>query len=289
MSKSYYNEWESYPADWMESLMAEDLIMPGDIDRRSIRRVRYKEVIDYEQAHFFAGIGGWSYALRLAGWPDSAPVWTGSCPCQPLSTAGRGFDPDDERHLWPVWFRLIRKCRPPVIFGEQAARGAGKYWLTAVRADLETADYAFGAASLSAASAGAPHSRPRFFWCAYSRGQRLERLKEAWSEAGLSIGSPGELPAVGAPGHWGRAGGDLHLPWDDSGQMLLSRSRRVDERPVWRTAARCSIQSGIPVVVDGLPRRMGKHRSEQIQAIGNSIVPQLAATFIQSSLLAVFG
>ena len=26
---------------------------------------------------------------RMAGWPDERPVWTGSCPCQPFSAAGR--------------------------------------------------------------------------------------------------------------------------------------------------------------------------------------------------------
>jgi hypothetical protein len=41
------------------------------------------------QCHFFAGIGGWSVALRLAGWPDERPVWTGSCPCQPFSPPAR--------------------------------------------------------------------------------------------------------------------------------------------------------------------------------------------------------
>jgi hypothetical protein len=42
---------------------------------------------DSTQCHFFAGIGVWSYALRLAGWPDDRPVWTGLLP---LSTFQRG-------------------------------------------------------------------------------------------------------------------------------------------------------------------------------------------------------
>ena len=28
-------------------------------------------------------------ALRAAGWRDDRPVWTGSCPCQPFSAAGK--------------------------------------------------------------------------------------------------------------------------------------------------------------------------------------------------------
>jgi DNA (cytosine-5)-methyltransferase 1 len=63
----------------------------------------------FTQCHFFAGIGVWSYALRLAGWPDDRPVWTGSCPCQPFSAAGKGAGFADERHLWPAWHHLIRE------------------------------------------------------------------------------------------------------------------------------------------------------------------------------------
>jgi hypothetical protein len=54
----------------------------------------------------------WSYALRLAGWPDDRPVWTGSCPCGPFSVAGKKLGFADPRHLWPEWFRLIGECRP---------------------------------------------------------------------------------------------------------------------------------------------------------------------------------
>ena len=55
--------------------------------------------------------------LEWAGW--EGPVWTGSCPCQPFSSAGLRAGSDDPRHLWPAWFRLIRECRPDTVFGEQ--------------------------------------------------------------------------------------------------------------------------------------------------------------------------
>jgi len=38
-------------------------------------------------------IGGWSYALRLAGWGDDRPIWSGSCPCQSFSSAGTQHAP----------------------------------------------------------------------------------------------------------------------------------------------------------------------------------------------------
>ena len=152
---AYYNENEPKAAAWLRALIAAGHITPGDVDERSITDVQPSDLVGFTQCHFFAGIGGWSYALRLAGWPDDRPIWTGSCPCQPFSGAGQGGGHTDARHLWPEFFRLIQKCRPPVVAGEQVASRLGRYWLAAVRADLETLGYAVGAADLCAASVGA--------------------------------------------------------------------------------------------------------------------------------------
>ena len=87
---AYYNEFDKYAAQWLRNLIAAGHIAPGDVDDRSISDVRPSDLVGYTQCHFFAGIGGWSLALRLAGWSDDRPVWTGSCPCQPFSVAGQG-------------------------------------------------------------------------------------------------------------------------------------------------------------------------------------------------------
>ena len=169
---AYYNEIEPYAAQWLRNLIAAGHIAPGEVDERSIRDVAPEDVAGFDQAHFFAGIGIWSHALRLAGWPDDQPVWTGSCPCQPFSAAGKQLGTDDERHLWPEFARLIRECRPPVVFGEQVASALGRDWLDAVRADLEALGYAVAAADLGAASVGAPHIRQRLWWVADHDGKR---------------------------------------------------------------------------------------------------------------------
>lgn len=87
---AYYNEIDGYAAQWLRNLAAAGHIAAGDVDERSIVDVEPADLRPYSQCHFFAGIGGWSYALRLAGWADDRPVWTGSCPCQPLQRRRRG-------------------------------------------------------------------------------------------------------------------------------------------------------------------------------------------------------
>ena len=170
----YYNEWDPYCAAWLRNLMDAGHIPAGDIDTRSIEDVRPNELAGYVQCHFFAGIAGWPLALALAGWPVDRPVWTGSCPCQPFSAAGKGLGFEDERHLWPAWQHLIAQCRPPVIFGEQVASKDAEPWIDLVHADMEGMDYAFGCEPFPAAGIGAPHIRERHLWVADTSGAGLE-------------------------------------------------------------------------------------------------------------------
>lgn len=163
---NYYNEKDPFCSEWLRSLIVAGKIPDGCVDSRDIREVSAADLEGFAQVHFFAGIAGWPLALQLAGWPEDRPIWTGSCPCQPFSTAGiaKGFN--DERHLWPVMFELVRICRPPVVVGEQVASKVGLAWLDVVSADLEAQGYAFGAADLCAAGVGASHIRQRLFWAA---------------------------------------------------------------------------------------------------------------------------
>lgn len=167
---NYYNENHVYAAQWLRNLIEAGHIASGEVDERDIRDVQPGDLTGYRQCHFFAGIGGWSYALRLAGWPDDRRVWTGSCPCQPFSAAGKRKGADDERHLWPEFNRLIAECAPAVVFGEQVAGKDGLTWLNAVRADLEAIGYAVGAADLCAAGVGSPQIRQRLYWVADAQG-----------------------------------------------------------------------------------------------------------------------
>lgn len=170
---AFYNELDPYAAQWLRNLIDAGHIAPGVVDTRSIEDIAPDELRDYTQVHFFAGVGGWSYALRLAGWPDNRPVWTGSCPCQPFSSAGKGAGFDDERHLWPHFHWLIQQCQPETVFGEQVASKDGLTWIDAVHADLEGTGYASAALDLCAAGVGAPHIRQRLYWMAHRPRPRL--------------------------------------------------------------------------------------------------------------------
>lgn len=162
----YYNEFDRKKAAWLRELIKAGAIADGEVDERSIDDVRAGDLVRFTQCHWFAGIGIWSYALRLAGWPDDRPVWTGSCPCQPFSAAGKKEGFADRRHLWPAWFDLIRERRPLVCFGEQVSSPDGLTWIDLVSADMESEAYTIGTTDLCAAGVGSPHIRNRTFFVA---------------------------------------------------------------------------------------------------------------------------
>jgi DNA (cytosine-5)-methyltransferase 1 len=165
---AYYNEFDKKKCAALSQLMKDGYISKGEIDDRSIRDVRGDDLKGFERCHFFAGIGLWDYGLQLAGWPEDRPVWTGSCPCQPYSTAGKQKGKKDDRHLLPEWDRLIEECRPATIFGEQVANAITHGWLDDVYQRLEAKDYAIGSAVLPACSVGAPYRRERLWFVAHS-------------------------------------------------------------------------------------------------------------------------
>lgn len=234
---AYYNEFDPYAAQWLRNLIKAGHIAPGVVDERSIEDVHPGDLKGFTQCHFFAGVGVWSLALRRAGWPDDRPVWTGSCPCQPFSSAGTGSGFEDSRHLWPSFSWLIKQLKPAVIFGEQVASKAVEPWVDLVHADLEALGYAFGAVPFPSAGVGAPHIRDRLFWLADSQSnghQRAGQLDESSGRDGAShlrtIGRMGDPDsestgrnsgaAYAAQIEHGSVSGDGNGPRHASGSLL---------------------------------------------------------------------
>ncbi len=251
---AYYNEYDPVAAAWLRELIKRGLIADGIVDERSIIDVAPEDLKGFTQCHFFAGIGGWSYALRLAGWPDDKPVWTGSPPCQPFSTAGQQKGKDDERHLAPHFAALVAAGRPDILFGEQVASAAvfGKpprrsvaapdaepqwAWIDDLFGRLEAAHYACGAADLPAAGVGAPHIRQRTFFGAV-------RLADApggreWSRQCEQDGDTGQHRASGGAGGLADA--------DDTGPQGYWRFGKFDGPQGWEDAKRHSAEVGLVV------------------------------------------
>lgn len=293
----YYNESDLYAAGWLRELIKAGHIAPGDVDERSIEDVKPEDLSGYTQCHFFAGIGTWSYALRRAGWSDDRPVWTGSCPCQPFSSAGKRRGTADRRHLWPEFFRLIQKCRPVVVLGEQVASRDGLGWFDLVSADLEGEGYAVGAVDTCAAGFGAPHIRQRLYWMADADGKQLQRRWFPKERGGVELADSGTIGRVGnaggeglegharygySTGRWAQSVGHASPPggvgcgmptnsvWRDA-DWLLCRDGR------WRP-----VESGAFPLAHGVANRVGR-----LRGYGNAIVAPQAEAFVRACMEAL--
>jgi DNA (cytosine-5)-methyltransferase 1 len=253
---NYYNEFDPKTAAWLRQLIKNGAIPDGHVDERSITDVSPSDLKGYVQCHFFAGIGGWSLALQLAGWPSCLPVWTGSCPCQPFSKGGNSLGYNDPRDLWHSMHRLISFIRPQFVFGEQVERAIKFGWFDRLQADLAKDNYSSGGVVMGAHSKALPHPRQRLFWFAHTSGE-------------LDLGKklPQERWSSSIPSIW------------QSEKIFQEGQGRVDELVARRIAERVSSYSEALSILDGIPGRM-----VGIRGAGNAIVPQVAAEFIRASV-----
>lgn len=313
----YYNEIEPSAIAWLKELIKAGEIPDGHIDTRSIVDVRPEELSGFDQCHFFAGIAGWPLALRMAGYEHVKGLWTGSCPCQPFSAAGKRKGTSDARHLWPEMRRLVGQCRPAIVLGEQVASKDGRTWCAGVRADMEALGYAFGTADLCAAGIGAPHIRQRLYWGAAARVGSVERGCDFGREWGMGsvathsrntgLAEPECAPAeqgratdksaegagarsAGTPDESGRRGdigGRLGDANNQGSQGHGNAGECTRELSPWSPSTlihcadgktrRICPEPGVFPLAHGIPGRVGL-----LRGYGNAIVPQLAAIFVES-------
>ena len=300
---NYYNDNDERACFWLEALIEQGSLPKGRVDSRSIEEVDPDEVKRYTQAHFFAGIGGWSLALQLAGWSPDRPVWTASLPCQPFSVAGEQRGEGDERHLFPVFLGLVRECKPDTIFGEQVPNAVRLGWLDGVSDALAGEGYAVGATVLPACSVGAPHIRQRLWWVADSPSTGLQgRLsggedqgREALhgqSGSGSSVdwqqsiwlrcrdGKTRRIPAKAVPES--RLQPMAHgLPQGMDGSGPKGDGEKEEEVAGWATP-RGYPQEADPDLYPLAPSTKG--RTGILKGAGNAIVPQVGAVFVRAFL-----
>lgn len=202
---------------------------------------------------------------------DRAPIWgslesfpggyfrgvadliSAGFPCQPHSVAGKRAGLHDARWLWPHVEQAIRDVEPSVVFVENVPGLASSGGLAAVLGSL--ASFGFDAEwdVFSAAASGAPHLRKRLFILAHRPSARLE-------------GGGKELPRQG--------GGDLADTDRSELRHESGRSLGEDRSDSGEPFGACwwASEPELGRVAHGVP-----HRVDRLRALGNGVVPTVAA------------
>ena len=227
-------------------------------------------------------------------------------PVSPFSAAGKQKGFADSRHLWPIWFRLIRAYRPDIVFGEQVASRGGLEWFDAVSDDMEETGYTCGAVDICAAGFGAPHIRQRLYWVAYADHELRHRSGEDWTGRWNESSNMCIVGRLGDPSFCGNRAllrqsctgvqqqessggyGFSDGMGNTVGKRLEGHAGYDYGLPVdgfWRDADWClcrdgkwrPVEPGSSPLADGVPARMGR-----LRGYGNAIVVPQAEAFIKA-------
>lgn len=199
--------------------------------------------------------------LRDDGVPRPSLV-CGGFPCQDVSAAGRGAGLDGARSgLWAEMARLVAETRPDWVVVENVpalrVRGADR-----VCADLEAHGYAVWPLVVGAAHAGAPHRRGRVWIVARAAGASGGGASGGGARAGTV--RP-RAACADALAHAGGTGLEMRI----GGAADPAPGLPVERRGGWPAGP------GFRRVADGLPA--GLDRPARVKALGNAVVPQVAA------------
>ena len=171
----------------------------------------------------------------------------GGIPCQPFSVAGKKKGKEDDRHLWPYMYEIVKSKKPTWVIVENVG-GFVNVALDDVCLDLEAQGYATQSFIIPACSVEAPHKRDRWFCLGYTDEQRLE----GWGKYnGTREGTAGE------------AGNSIFPPGPSS--------------HVWKSGELPA--SSLPVVCGGVNGLAG--RVDRIRALGGSCIPLQGAIALQ--------
>ncbi len=309
----------------------------------------------------FSGIGGFSLGLEAAGmrtvafceiepycravlrrhWPDvpihkdvraldggqyrgAVELICGGYPCQPFSMAGRRRGEEDERHLWPEMYRLVREIRPRWVVAENVA-GHISLGFDEVATSLETEGFTIWPFIIPACAVGAPHRRDRVWIVAHADNDGHSATQPSSHEqtAGLEKRIGAQDRAAGEPcravdgiGHDPVRGHDeALLAANTTRRQTIGQERRgffedasgspvadaIDERCEGIFGEEISGQSrisrklarGLKRWADGWPVSAPRlcrvddgipHRTQRLRALGNAVVPQIPLLIGQAIL-----
>jgi DNA (cytosine-5)-methyltransferase 1 len=201
--------------------------------------------------------------------PGSADVVCGGFPCQDISRAGAqaGISENTRSGLFYELIRIVRVVRPRFVVLENVSAITANEHSSIVFAELAKAGFDAEWACIPASDLGACHRRDRWWCVATSRRPWAGDAAEHVGDAG-GAGTAADSPVLRSQG--GRATGFRKQQASGRADGVLWRgqgTRWLD--PNWREYL------SEPLLCrgsDGL-----RNRVDRLRALGNSVVPQVAA------------
>ena len=207
-----------------------------------------------------------------------ADVVVGGFPCQPFSVAGKQQAIQDDRHLWPDMFRVIKETKPTWVIGENVRNivsiSEGMV-LEQVYLDLESEGYEVQSFIIPAAAVNAPHQRYRTWIVAYSRRtlqSRAEFRKENENEIAKRYANQFERSSktsefdVADTDSKGLQRTEQHETYNRKTQTQFTTAKCFEERGYY-----WEFEPNVGRVAYGVPNRV-----DRLKGLGNAIVPQIA-------------
>ena len=209
-------------------------------------------------------------------------VVVGGFPCQPFSVAGKQQAIQDDRHLWPDMFRVIKETKPTWVIGENVRNIVSisdGMVLEQVYIDLESEGYEVQSFIIPASAVNAPHQRYRAWIVAHTECMGWEQ-RATQSEKFEGKATPNKFNYSSKRRSIGKAGEDVantesSIGYDDeavtrdggsSTQEVFGNGSSVSgEGSWWHT------EPNVGRVAHGIPNRV-----DRLKGLGNAIVPQIA-------------
>ncbi len=208
----------------------------------------------------------------------------GGIPCQPFSFAGKKKGKEDDRHLWPYMYEIIKRKKPTLVIVENVG-GFVNVALDDVCLDLETEGYATQSFIIPACGVEAPHRRDRVWIIGKitkndantnserSHREEVNKQREIESNDRQKRESRSVREVLAYKGDteiW--ATNDMECANSSSdgyaepslGRVVDGLSSRLDGHQGFR------VEPNIPRIAENIPDRVNR-----LKALGNSIVPQI--------------
>jgi DNA (cytosine-5)-methyltransferase 1 len=243
---------------------------------------------------------------------EYAGAWllTGGVPCQPVSCAGKRRGAEDDRWLWPEALRIVSEARPDWVIFENPP-GIRTMGLDGILAEMENLGYATVTVDIPACAVDSPQIRHRYWIVSNRKGEGFE-----------GTDTEGNSPALRRTAEYAENGNisDADEKSFEIGQIEKSSSQHNEYREDGslsdaESAARRATQNikkntrqsfmrdsawsdfeyrdfadgkkrrakpGICLLSDGISRGL-------LSALGNAIVPQVAAEIIRAIILSEEG